>query len=79
MDNRPPDLTSQEALIRRYCAEAEERLLTATTMDDALRIRNELCARFEAECTSPMVHSATKQYITDVIIRTWNAHGHGSH
>jgi len=64
-------------LIRKYCAEAEERLNAAADYSSALRLKESLCARFQEECESSLVVSATRQYIDAVLRQRWGAEDGG--
>ncbi len=65
------DTDNQEALIRRYCDEAERLILPVTGYADALRVSDELCERFEKECESEMVAGAVRQYLRGIIEARW--------
>ncbi len=62
---------NQEALIRKYCDEAEQVILPVPNYDDALRLSDELCERFEKECESPMVAGAMREYLRGIIGARW--------
>jgi hypothetical protein len=73
--SRRPDDPAQTELLSRYCQEAETLLAGAADYATALRVRDELCERFEKECLSALVVNATREYLTQIISRTW-PHGH---
>ncbi len=62
---------SQEELLRRYCAMAEESLGQAIDLASARRLADELCERFGRECSSPLVVNATRKYLEQAIERKW--------
>jgi len=50
-------------------------LKSATDHDSALRLRDEVCGRFQKECHSGLIISATREYLTQIITHTWQ-HDH---
>ncbi len=66
-----PSLTLQDSLLTQYCSEAEERILSAATILEARQIGEELCTRFQRECSSELLFHATRQYIEEIIARTF--------
>lgn len=68
----------QEGLIRAYCAEAEKLLATAPDYESAVRMKESLCERFEKECDSKLVSSATKMHLDGVLKKRWGGQEHGS-
>jgi len=70
-----PSFDTQQELLRRYCKEAEALLTKATDMNDASRIKEEACERFQQECNSSLLVNATKDYIDQIIARMWQNKG----
>lgn len=78
-DIRPgPYSPKQEELIRRYCEEAKTVLSSAANYPSAVRMKQSLCERFEKECDSKLVVSATKQFIEDLLKQRWELRNRGS-
>jgi hypothetical protein len=73
-----PDSTKQDELIRRYCEEAEKVLSAAADYPSAVRMKHSLCDRFEKECDSKLVVSATKQFIDNLLKHRWGIPADGS-
>lgn len=65
------DDAGQSELLARYCQEAERLLADAPTYESALKLRDDLCARFRQECQSSLIVNATHEYLTQIIGRTW--------
>ncbi|MBI5474744.1 MAG: hypothetical protein HY961_20585 [Ignavibacteriae bacterium] len=66
-----PTHTPQDGLLARYCSEAEEKIRSATNATEARQLGNELCSQFQKECDSELLFNATRQYINDIITRTF--------
>ncbi len=66
-----PTSDEQRELLNCYCKEAEALLIKAADINDAIRIKNEACKRFQRECNSSILVNATKDYINQIIERTW--------
>jgi len=78
-DIRPgPYSPKQEELIRRYCEEAEKVLSSAANYPSAVRMKQSLCERFEKECDSKLVVSATKLFIENLLKQRWGIRKRGS-
>jgi hypothetical protein len=78
-DVRPgPYSPKQDELIRRYCEEAEAVLSSAADYSSAIRMKESLCERFEKECDSKLVVSATKQFIDSLLKQRWGTGARGS-
>ena len=71
MPTKQPSGLSQEDLLSRYCLEAEQLLAEATDYESALRLRDEVCSRFEQECQSSLIATGTREYLTQIISRRW--------
>ena len=67
----PENPAHLSALITKYCAEVEEKLNEATDYATALGLKETLCSRFQEECESSLVVSATRQYIDTVLRNRW--------
>lgn len=70
---------SQEDLLNRYCLEAEKLLAEATDYASALKLRDEVCARFQQECQSSLIANGTREYLTQIISRRWQNEHEESH
>ena len=66
-----PNHTRQDSLLAQYCSEAEERIRTATNIIEARQFGDELFAKFQRECSSELLFHATRQYIDEIISRTF--------
>ncbi|HXG01190.1 MAG TPA: hypothetical protein VNL69_10390 [Bacteroidota bacterium] len=64
---RHPASDMQDEMLRRYCAEAEERIARASNAIQARRLGEEVCAKLETECTSKLVLHATRTYVEQII------------
>jgi hypothetical protein len=73
-----PYSPKQDELIRRYCREAEAVLASAADYPSALRMKQSLCQRFEKECDSTLVVSATRQFLESLLKQRWGKGAHGS-
>ena len=62
---------AQIALLTRFCQEAEGLLKGATDYASALRLRDEVCGRFQKECHSGLIVNATREYLMQIITHTW--------
>ncbi len=61
-------------IVQKYCREAEERIMTATSSTDAMRIKEEWCTRFRKECESDLLFNATSAYLDGLIAVKWKEH-----
>ncbi len=73
MEGNPVPIHSlrQDELIRRYCEEADSLLRAAPDLPTALRLKDELCDRFQRECDSELIVTATMHYIDDLLLHQW--------
>ncbi len=73
MEGNPVPLHSlrQDELIRRYCEEAGSLFTAAPDLPTALRLKDELCNRFQKECDSELVVTATMHYIDNLLHHRW--------
>ena len=67
-----PTYDPQETLFERFCGEAETLIASAKSKEEAVRIKDELCAKFEKECGSNLVITATRTFVDQIIERNWN-------
>lgn len=77
-DPRAAD-AGQTDLVARYCEEAEQLLADATDYESALRLRDEVCGRFQNECRSALIVNATRDYLTQIISHTWRQNHESNH
>jgi hypothetical protein len=63
---------AQEDLVRRYCQEAEARLAHARDLGEALKIRDEVCALLESECSSSIIAVGARAYLKSIIEQEWH-------
>ncbi|MFN0156844.1 MAG: hypothetical protein ACKVRP_02085 [Bacteroidota bacterium] len=61
-------------IVRKYCREAEERIMAASSSVEATRIKEEWCTRFKNECESDLLFNATSAYLNDIIAGKWKEH-----
>lgn len=66
-----PTFDEQQDLLHRYCKEAEALLSKAADINEAIRIKDETCKRFQLECNSSILVNAMKDYMDQIIERTW--------
>ncbi len=64
---RHPVSDLQDEMLKRYCAEAEARILHASTAQQARRWGEEICSKLERECSSKLILNATRTYIDAII------------
>lgn len=65
---RHPVSDVQDEMLKRYCAEAQARIIHAPTVHEARLWGEEMCSKLERECSSKLILNATRAYI-DAIIR----------
>lgn len=58
----------QDEILRRYCTEAERRIMQAHNAQQARQWGEEVCAQLRQECSSTLVLHATRTYV-DALIR----------
>ncbi len=67
----PQSSELQDALLRKYCAEAETLLAQAPDYDTAFRLKQALCERFQSECESSIVVAAAKVHLDNLLKTRW--------
>lgn len=66
-----PRFERQERVLQAYCRDAEKKLRRAKNLREALRARDEVCARFKRDCVSDVLVSATLTYLDSIISHRW--------
>ena len=66
-----PTDNAQDELVRDYCSEAEKLILRADSRDNALRIKEKWCGRFQEECKSMLIAHAAAAYLDQIIMQRW--------
>jgi hypothetical protein len=61
----------QRELIARYCANADERIRTASSKSEAMRIVDDLCEHFDRACESSMVRTFLKRHVAHLLASHW--------
>jgi len=79
LDQFRPGDAAQSELLTRYCQQAERLLAEAPSYESALKLRDDLCARFRQECQSSLIVNATHEYLTQIISRTWQQSHDSNH
>jgi hypothetical protein len=64
----------QDELVREYCKEAKELVMSAGSYVDAVRLKEEWCHRFQQECASALILNAAAGYLDRIIVRRWTDH-----
>ncbi len=61
----------QSELIAEYCADIEDRIHSASSRLEALRLAESSCTRFEQTCLSTLVRKALERHIEGLILQYW--------
>lgn len=64
---RHPVSNPQDEMLKRYCAEAEARIVHASSARQAREWGEEICSKLERECSSKLILDATRTYIDRII------------
>jgi hypothetical protein len=73
-DERYRQLTEnrQSELLANHCADIEDRIRSAPSRLEAVRLKEFACNKFGQECPSALVHTALTKYVNDLIARYWD-------
>jgi hypothetical protein len=66
-----PRFAPQEALFTRLCGEAKAAIAAAPTREEAVKIKDELCRKFEEECVSGILVTGTRAFADGLIETLW--------
>ncbi len=58
----------QESIVQAYCAGVEEKLRAAQSDDEATRIIESVCGKFNAACESELLRSMLRGYLDDLMV-----------
>ena len=62
----------QSELIANHCADIEDRIRSAPSRLEAIRLKESTCTRFEKACPSALVRTALSRYVEELISRYWD-------
>jgi hypothetical protein len=66
------DANRQSELITEYCADIEDRIRSAPSRLEALRLSESSCTRFEQACPSALLRKALETHIEELILQYWD-------
>ena len=77
----PEELTSletdshqqQEKLLQEYCSNLDNKILTAASKNEAIKIVEELCGRFRHYCSSEILLRQMDKYVHQLIEKHWRS------
>jgi hypothetical protein len=61
----------QSELVARHCADIEDRIRSAPSRLEALRLKELACSRFKQTCSSVLVRTALTRHVEELISRNW--------
>jgi hypothetical protein len=67
-----PDGRRQEELVREFCGGINQRIRSARTREEAERIVQETCSRFDQSCESDVIRSFLKKHVIALCDDTWS-------
>jgi hypothetical protein len=62
----------QSELIANHCADMEDRIRSASSRSEAIRLKESTCARFEEACPSALVRTALSRHVEELISHYWD-------
>jgi hypothetical protein len=62
----------QSEHIANHCADIEDRIRSAPSRLEAVRLKELECAKFKQECQSTLVRTALARYVEEMISRYWD-------
>ncbi len=62
----------QAELIANHCGDIENRIRSAPSRLEAVRLKELACAKFEQECSSTLVRAALATHVGELISRYWD-------
>jgi len=62
----------QSELIADHCADIEDRIRSAPSRLEAMRLKESACTTFEQACPSVLVRTALSRYVEELIVRYWD-------
>jgi len=62
----------QSGLIANHCADMEYRIRSASSREEAIRLKEMACTTFNQECQSALIRTALIRHVEDLISRYWD-------
>lgn len=69
---RQLDENQQSELITKHCADIEDRIRSAPSRLEALRLKESACSGFERACSSALVRTSLASHVEELISRYWD-------
>ena len=63
----------QSELIASHCADMEYRIRVASSREEAIRLKEMACTKFNQECQSTLVRAALIRHVEDLISHYWDS------
>jgi hypothetical protein len=61
----------QSELIANHCADIEGQICSASSLQEAIHLKELACTRFEQACSSRVVRKALIMHVEELVVRYW--------